>query len=223
MEFSNNFKKAIKDYLYLLERGYPQRGFLQLVGDRHSLNSMERTIIYRGLTTRKKSAARTSKLISTGELQGKTLFIDGYNVIVRVAAYLQGLPVFISLDNFLRDASEMRGKLQLNRFLEPSIRLIVRYIKTLPVSEKIFYLDKNISINKISTNIIKSELSDIIRIVIHEKVDKKLSAIKDGVIATADSEIIDNSELRFFDLARKTIEFFYTPNFIDLQELVKIM
>ena len=45
------FMNACKDYAYLINRNYPERGTLKLVGDRYRLTRDQRTILYRGISS----------------------------------------------------------------------------------------------------------------------------------------------------------------------------
>ena len=99
------FKYAIRDYLYLLEKNYPQKGIIKLIGDRYALSGTERTMLYRGIATRENCLARKQKLALVKELKKASLYIDGYNVMITIGSYLNGNTVYISNDHILRDAS----------------------------------------------------------------------------------------------------------------------
>jgi hypothetical protein len=45
---SDAFINACHDYYYLLNRHFPERGVLKLVGDRYRLDGDQRTVLYRG-------------------------------------------------------------------------------------------------------------------------------------------------------------------------------
>ena len=104
MILTENFKNAIYDYIYFLEKEYPQKAILKLIGDRYLLSGIQRTMLYRGITTKENSLKRTSKLITENLLSNQILHIDGYNVLITIGSYLNGNTVFVSNDNFLRDA-----------------------------------------------------------------------------------------------------------------------
>jgi hypothetical protein len=42
------FTSACRDYFYLIDKNYPERGSLKIVGDRYRLSGDQRTILYRG-------------------------------------------------------------------------------------------------------------------------------------------------------------------------------
>lgn len=47
-------------------------------------------------------------------------------------------------------------------------------------------------------------------------VDSVLTKYKSGLIASSDSELIDHSQIRVFDLARFVLQTRYSPDFFDL-------
>jgi hypothetical protein len=58
-----SFISACKDYAYFINRCYPERGTLKLVGDRYRLTRDERTILYRGISSGERSSLRKAKLV----------------------------------------------------------------------------------------------------------------------------------------------------------------
>ncbi|MCK5822873.1 MAG: DUF434 domain-containing protein [Bacteroidales bacterium] len=219
---ADNFKNAINDYIYLLEKKYPQKAILKLIGDKYLLSSVERTILFRGITTKNKIISRSTKLASENELFNQTIHVDCYNTLITIGSYLNGSTVFIGNDNFLRDASEIHGKIFRTELYEKSLSLIFYYLKTKNVSNILFYLDKPVSYS----GKLCSDINDLLN---KEKINGKaqtcespdfiLKNIDFGFCSTSDSIIIDNSNVKIFDLSRKTIEFHYKPKFLDLTKM----
>ena len=56
------FEHALADYFYLIDRGYPEKGSLKLVGDKYKLETVYRTVLYRGVCSQLKTASREQKL-----------------------------------------------------------------------------------------------------------------------------------------------------------------
>ena len=223
MLIDDNFNNAIKDYFYLLEKKYPQKAILKLIGDRYLLSGTERTILFRGITTKNKIISRRLKLATEAELYNQTLHVDCYNVLITIGSYLNGSTVFVGNDNFLRDASEIHGKIFRTELYEKSLSLIFHYIKTLNISEILFYLDKPVNYSgklcqDINDMLKKENIKGKAQTC--ESPDFILKNVDYGFCSTADSIIIDNSNMKIFDLARKTIEFSFKPNFLDLTKIV---
>ena len=217
INFGKNFNEAVKDYFYLLQRGYPPRGFLMLVGNRYGLSDTLRSILYRGIAPERKNIMRRQKLIMPDEISNKVLHIDGFNVLMTVASYISGKPVFISTDGFLRDASALRGKMRYERKTDEALLLMMKYlllfknIKYLHLDEKVDFHSK--IIDRVVEIFEPKKETDKIKVIVSPSVDNDLIHIKEGIVATSDSEIIDNTKLELFDLARHLIEWRFHPDF----------
>ena len=76
---SEIIKNSVKDYFYLINRKYPEKGSLKIVGDHYKLTRDERTILYRGISSFDLASKRQVRI--TKQIQKKKIIIDGYNVI----------------------------------------------------------------------------------------------------------------------------------------------
>lgn len=215
-----DFEEAKRDYLFLLEKKYPQKGILKLIGDRYALSGKERTMLYRGITTRKKAAGRKKKLALVKEVKGKQLLVDGYNVMITIGSYLNGNTLFVSNDNLLRDAAEMHGKVFRKILLDQVLELLLDYLKHLGIRHCIIYFDKPVS----RSGELAAKLSELLGSTgikgyaeTADSPDYMLKQSRKGFIATSDSSIIDTSPLKTFDLARHLLRKKYSPDFIDLR------
>jgi len=220
--FSENFNIAVRDYRFLLENGYPQKGILKLVGDRYELSGVERSILYRGVTTQKEVVRRKSKLTNLVN-QISELHIDTFNQILTIGSYLNGNIVFISEDGLLRDASEIHGKAFANKLLERSIELIFSFFSEKQIEKSMFYIDRQVGAHQtVAEMIIRYSIKYKTgsEVFFSETVDKDISKINTGVIATSDSEIIDRSTVPVFDLARNVLSFHFKPEFIRLNQIL---
>jgi len=126
MQIRPEFKTALKDYLFLLEKKYPQKAVLKLVSDKYGLNTYERSMLFRGVVT-KEDIEKRKQLESLPA--GQNLFVDGFNVLRTVASYFLGRPVYIAMDGFLRDASELHGKPLKVEFREKALNLVLDVIR----------------------------------------------------------------------------------------------
>jgi len=220
---SESFQPAIQDYILLLERKYSQKSILKLVGDRYKLNRTERSMLYHGIASNAENISRPRKLIHGNSIQNQLLYIDGFNQILTIASYLNGNLVYISTDNLLRDASEIHGKVFRKELLERSLNLILEYCNSLKLNNLILYIDKQVSNHKklVETlSCISLSKSFIIEVKISNQVDLELKKLKDGIIATSDSQIIDKSKQKIFNLAYHTLKFHFNPNFFDLGSMI---
>lgn len=212
---TQNFTLAIRDYTFLLNNKYPEREVLKLVGNRYKLSHIQRTIIYRGISGKDRIGSRTGRLVSR---INNDLIIDGYNVIFTITNYLLGKVVFVSNDNLLRDAGEVSGKAIDNPMFNRAIDLLINYLSRLEIIRCIVFIDEPVNKSdelarlleeKITSNNILGE----IRVV--KSPDKEIINSKAGIVASSDSEIIDQSNLPVVDLPRIIIEQTFSPSFLN--------
>ncbi len=219
MDLSPQFIEAASDYLYLLEKNFPQKAIIKLIGDRYSLSGVERTMLYRGLTTTDNKSRRSVLLIDEDDIGSKDLHIDGYNVLITIGTYLNGNAVFLSNDNYLRDASEVHGKVFRTALFDRSIQLILDYLIKMKVKSAQFYFDAPVSKSGILAAKVKEMLRNIDLpgdAITANSPDYILKNMEDGVVCTSDSTIIDHTHRSLFDLARQTISYHFKPNFLNL-------
>ena len=219
MVLSLPFREAARDYLYLLEKNYPQKAIIKIIGDRYSLTGTERTLLYRGLTTSNNKTRRAGLLWNVANIKQEELHIDGYNVLITIGSYLNGNLVFIANDNFLRDASEIHGKVFRTSLFDRSISLLLEYLKHIEIKTIHFYLDQPVSksgelANKIHSLMQKAGFKGSSSTVASP--DYMLKNLDDGIVCTSDSTIIDHTQRGLFDLARHTISHHFDPDFLDL-------
>lgn len=217
---SNRFYDAAKDYLYLLENGYPVKGISKLVGDRYKLSSAERVLLYRGLVTKEKLALR--KKIKCDEIPAHSkIYIDGFNVIRGIGSYLNGNFVFIGMDGFLRDVSELHRKALRWEVLERALKLVFEYLEQISPDEVMFYFDKPIGHSGKTTQFANNEFENHNfsgKALMVFSPDHELKNITSGIICTADSGIIDSARVPVFDLPSAVLNNKFSPSIFSLYE-----
>ncbi|MCK5838449.1 MAG: DUF434 domain-containing protein [Bacteroidales bacterium] len=217
------FQEAAQDYILLLEKKYPQKLILKMIGDRYALSGVQRSMLYRGLSRKAHSELRKEKKIIKDQINNFPLHIDGFNVLITIGSYLNGNIVFISTDHFLRDASEIHGKAFRSHLLDKSLLLIIDYLKKISVGNIYFYLDKPVSYS----NTLCTKINDVMKhfqmegeAIVIESPDHFLRNVEKSVIASSDSTIITNSKSPVFDLAFHTITHNFHPNLINLNKII---
>ncbi len=215
------FIHAVKDYFFLINKKYPEKETVKLIGDRYRLTGLQRTILFRGITSKKKSLNRKSKL--TKNLKEKKLYLDGYNVLFTIMNYMLGKTIFIGNDGILRDAGEGYGKIENENFFYKAMDLLLDVIRTTEVESVYVYLDDPVSNSdfhmqefkkKMEQRTIEGEVFSV------KFADRELTCKKNGVIATSDSEIIDTTPCPIIDLARNVLETKYRITIFDMGKLL---
>nr|MDO8076746.1 DUF434 domain-containing protein [Candidatus Freyarchaeota archaeon] len=194
--------EAAEDLRYLLNRNYNRDQALTFVGDHYKLHKEERFILYRAIYSQKEVRERKEKTISFEELQGKTLTIDAYNVIIVLETMLKGKELIESDDSFVRDISGVFGKHKITKTTYQAISLIMQTLKQNPPKKTLIFFDSPVSKS--------GELAAITRRKMEEhgingtaQVVKQAdnAVIRRGeVAATSDSVILQKAK-KTFDLA----------------------
>ena len=138
---TKELQKASEDFRYLLNRGYPRRSALELVGNRYQLTSDQRHLLHRGVFSEPDSSSRHKKRISIEGIRNRNLAIDGYNVLITIEAGLEGRPLILADDGFIRDISGVSGSFKKSEDTEEVLRLVLKMIKNLKPRRTLFLFD----------------------------------------------------------------------------------
>jgi len=200
-----NFKdlqRAAQDFRYLLNRGYPRKASLELVGNRYGLIFDERHLLHRGVFSDADSVTRQKKIISPEAIRNKDLAIDGHNVLITIEAGLSSRPLVLADDGFIRDISGLSGSFKKTEMTEKAFRLIVTFLKRWRPRHTLFLFDAPIS----KSGVLAQEVRVLLKKEglpgdsIAMKVPEKTLIGFQGVVATSDTAIIDRSK-KVIDLA----------------------
>ena len=215
------FMNACKDYAYLINRNYPERGTLKLVGDRYRLTRDQRTILYRGVSSVERSALRKAKLVK--EIENKKLAIDGYNVLFSLLNYRLGRFTFISTDDVLRDAGSLHGKLKDEEMFIDCIKILAKHLSDMHPSQVDVFLDSPVSHSERHAQIITDifhQFNLVANCQVIRSADYGLKHLPFDVLATSDSVIIENAEARVVDLPRTILEKQYNAGLVKISDLL---
>ena len=139
------FRAAAEDFRYLLDRGYPRKPCLDLVGNRHQLTSEQRNLLHRGVFPERDSRSRKKKKLPFSRVSGENLAIDGYNVLITIEAGLCGSPLVLADDGFIRDISGLSGNFRKTARTEKALQLVLDDLKRVKPRRVLFLFDAPIS------------------------------------------------------------------------------
>ena len=193
---SKDLQKAAEDFRYLLNREYPRKAALELVGNRYQLVSDQRHLLHRGVFSDADSKSRHKRKISIERIRGKDFVIDGYNVIITIEAGLSGRPLILGDDGFIRDISGLSGNFRKTEGTREAIQLILYILKKVKPRQTLFLFDAPISMSgklaqEVRNFLKKENLPGDARAV---KVPEKILIGFPGAIATSDTAIIGQSK-----------------------------
>jgi hypothetical protein len=195
-------QEAARDFRYLLNRRYPRKRALELVGNRYQLTSDQRHLLHRGVFAESVAKLRRRRRIPVKDISGKHIAIDGYNVLITVEAGLAGRPLIMGDDGFIRDISGLSGNFKKTALTEKALQLVFDLLKTNKPRHTLFLFDSPISksgklAEEVRGRMIKEKLpGDAMAVGVPERI---LIGFK-GIVATSDTAIIDQSK-RVVDLA----------------------
>jgi hypothetical protein len=199
---SKNLQKASEDFRYLLNRAYPRKAALELVGNRYQLTSDQRHLLHRGVFSDVDAKSRQKKKIALHQIRGYDLVIDGYNVLITIEAGLSGRPLVFGDDGFIRDISGLSGNFQKTEMTTDALQLLLNVLKRLSPRQTLFLFDSPISRSgelalDVRGRMQKENLPGDAMAV---RVPEKILIGFPGRVATSDTAIIDRSH-KVVDLA----------------------
>jgi len=216
----SNIKIAVENYRYLKNREFPDKASLKLVGDRYRLSRIERNCLFRGVVSLSESERRKTKLVRAGDVKDQALGIDWYNVIITVESYLKGMPVFLSDDGILRDATGVHGSYRSGKVTERAMPSVLDSITALEPQRVDIYLDAPVSFSGSMAADLRDRIADRSHwdVTVARSPDYVLKSYR-GIVASSDSIIIDQAE-RIVDLPRFVLESRYSfepPDLLSLE------
>lgn len=215
------FRAAARDYFYLLNRDYPERPILKVIGDRYRLSRNQRQILFRGIASQANARSRKAKI--RRDIRGEKIYIDGYNVLLTVMNYFLGKMVFIANDGILRDVGENYGSIRDKDVFERAVDLLLDWLKTEGSDFLTIYLDSPVSHSGLHMKEMEQKMAGLAingAVVLARSADYELKRKTDGMIATSDSIIIAVSPCPVVDLARHALESKFSVDFIHLGDLL---
>jgi len=100
---------ALDDMHYLLTKDYPPRATLALVGNRYRLRQRQILALQGMACSATDIENRKQKEVPEDGIRGKTIYLDGFNIVIILETFLSGGFVFRGLDGCYRDISSVHG------------------------------------------------------------------------------------------------------------------
>ena len=197
-------RKAAEEVYYLLNRGYPVTSTTRFVGDRYQLSERQRLALARIVSPEKSILSRKRRQLS--DISGRTVFIDGFNVIIGLEIAYSDSMLFNCMDGTIRDLAGLHGTYRLIPQTDMGVSALLRSLEELKVKGAVICLDKPVSNSgRLKERILElaSDISFELDVRIEEQVDTILKS--KPLIASADAIILDECG-EWFDLVRYVID-----------------
>lgn len=186
-------KHAAEEVSFLVDRAYPRDGAIGFVGDRHQLTGRQRLLLARAVSGEHARKERQSRRIELDELSGRTVLIDGFNLIITLEVALSESPVVLGQDGTVRDLAGLRGTYHLIDKTPVAIGLVFDLLEAHGAQGAHFLFDLPVSnsgrISRLVRELGAQRPLDVDSDTI-EDVDKALS--ESEYVVTSDSAILDS-------------------------------
>jgi len=136
-------KTAQEELHFLLNRGYPMKSAMTLVGNHHQLTVRQSLAVVRATASSDNLSLREKKQLEG--VRGQTVNIDGLNVIITLEVALSDGMLYVGQDGCIRDLAELRGSYRLIPHTDKAIVLIRDALSRLEAGSVVFYLDQPVS------------------------------------------------------------------------------
>jgi len=196
-------RKAVFDLSWLLSRGYAPKASMLLVGNHYQLTERERLAVVHAASDGK----RRNKAETAESIQGKSLCIDGFNLLITLESALGGGIVLRGVDGCYRDIANIHGSYTLRHETEKAVELTGISIKELQVKDALWLFDRPVSNSGRLAQLVNDTAEKLGAPMHAETADQVDSKVKtcSRVAVTADSAIL-SSGVAWFDLAAWLIE-----------------
>ena len=138
---------AIYDLRYLLDHGYPRGSAVNFVSNHYRLPLRERHLLARCVFSRREAAEHRRKIVGVRAVGGRSLGVDGYNVIITIESILTGKQVVRCDDGFVRDLRAIFGKYRASKVTERAVEEVLKVVAKAKPSKVAVFFDKQVSMS----------------------------------------------------------------------------
>jgi hypothetical protein len=138
-------RRATAELSWLLGRGYASLAALKLVGDRYGLAARQRLAVSRAACSDEQREARQSRSLAVEEATGKSLIVDGFNLIITIEAAMSGGLLIRSRDLSIRDLSSVHGSYRSVEETDRAIQLLGEVFESIKPGYVRWLLDRPVS------------------------------------------------------------------------------
>ncbi|GFO97757.1 hypothetical protein ig2599ANME_1967 [groundwater metagenome] len=203
-----SMENAAADIRYLLDRGYPQRSAVGFVCAHYRLDVTARYLLSRTVLSREVAEKRRDKFMSCDKIEGGSIIIDGYNIIIGMENILEK-KAYLCDDGVIRDIKGAFRSYKVSSNTEEAVGHILEFLKEMKPETIVFLLDAQISKSGMLAKMLREKLSEVgfkgdARTSNHVDYDLKRCG---EIVASCDGVIIDEAE-RVVNFLRCVVERF---------------
>ena len=196
--------EAVADLSLLIERGYPEKATLALVGDRWSLDARQRVAVRRCAAGERELALRDHRRLEPSAISGRTVAIDGYNVLTTVSCAEAGRAILIGRDGCCRDLAALRGNFENAELVRAADRCLATLARLGAGSDRWLFDDPVSGSGELAALLRSRNTGVPIQAATVRDPDAELISGSE-ICATSDSRVLEECQ-GWVNLARWTIE-----------------
>lgn len=207
-DFSENalpkLRKAAEEVHFLLNRGYPVTSTTRFIGDHYQLSERQRLALARTVSPAECIRSRQSREVRN--IAEKTLYIDGFNVIIGLEIAYSDSMLFHCMDGTIRDLAGLHGTYRLIPQTDLAVKALLASLGELGVQKVVIYLDQPVSNSgRLKQRIFElaENISFELEVLIENPVDAILKT--KPLIASGDAIILDECS-EWFNLVKYVVE-----------------
>ncbi|WP_414847268.1 DUF434 domain-containing protein [Chryseobacterium sp. IT-36CA2] len=141
----SKLKLAVEDMHYLLSREYPEKAASDLVGNRYRLKTRQIQALRGASASAVQLHHRQLKQLEATDLRGKTVYLDGFNVLILLESLLSEAYIFEGMDGCIRDLSGVHGTYKrVNQTLR-AVELVAFFYQKNQIHKLVWIFDKPVS------------------------------------------------------------------------------
>jgi hypothetical protein len=138
-------RPAAEEIVWLLGRGYPLATAIEVVGNHHQLEARQRLALGRALCSPEQRQKRATRAIERTDARGRTLLVDGFNLVITVEVALSGGLILDCADGTVRDMAGLGGSYHTVDETAGALDLIGRELAALAPAHVRIFLDAPVS------------------------------------------------------------------------------
>lgn len=201
-------RAAVSDLSWLRNRGYAEASAIKLVGDRYQLRARQRIAVGRCACAKQAFEDRQRRRIEPSAVEDQLMLVDGLNVLTTLEVALAGGVLLLGRDGCLRDMASFHGNYRLVHETERAVQILLGQLDSLKPQRVTLHIDRPVSNSGRLAQMIRDKSAASrtpIETLVSDRVDETLKSAESGIVATADSAILDACG-PWLNLARLAVE-----------------
>lgn len=141
----DKLKQATQDMQYLLSRGYAEKASSELVGNHYRLKARQIQALRGVSASENQLQIRKNKELQISDLNNKTIYLDGFNVLILLESLLSEAYIFEGTDGCFRDLSGVYGTYKRVNQTQRAIELVAAFFEKYKLEKLVWIFDKPVS------------------------------------------------------------------------------